>query len=226
MSACERCGDIKPYYDQDGITIYHGDFRDVLPAIERPDVLVVDPVWPNATIPLVGSDDPVGTFRAMWDALPELPLRAAVQLGCDSDPRFLAAVPDALAFFRVCWLEMAQTSYKGRLLNSGDIGYLFGPPPPACPGRMVIPGKILDPNPKGRQSTKHPCPRKLRHVEWQIAWWSQQSDLIVDPCVGSGTTLRAAKNLGRRAIGIDIVESFCEEAANRMAQSVMDLEQV
>ncbi len=128
---------MKPYYEDGSVTIYQGDCREILPAI-RPTTIITDPVWPNARVPMFGHDDPEGMLRQMLEAAGPL-IRLAVEIGCDSDPRFLSVVPAELPFFRVAWLELVRMGYKGRLGMTGDIGYLFGTPPASRPGARIIP---------------------------------------------------------------------------------------
>jgi len=70
----------------------------------------------------------------------------------------------------------------------------------------------------------HPCPRPMDMMVFLVDLLSQPGYLILDPFMGSGTTLRAAKDLGRRAIGIEIEEKYCEIAAKRLSQKVFDFE--
>jgi len=70
----------------------------------------------------------------------------------------------------------------------------------------------------------HPFPKPTILTESLIYGLSSTDDIILDPFLGSGTTLVCAKKLGRRAIGIEIEERYCEIAKKRLAQSVMALE--
>ena len=75
---------------------------------------------------------------------------------------------------------------------------------------------------KGEQRYAHTTQKPLKVYRIPIAEWSEEQDVIIDPFMGSGTALRAAKDLNRKAIGIEIEEKYCEIAANRMSQEVFD----
>lgn len=211
----------KPYYVRDGITIYHGDARTVLPNLASADVIITDPVWPNAVPSLAGADDPYGLFAEVARSFPRIARRLVVHLGCDSDPRFLQAVPPELPFFRACWLEYARPHYKGRVLYTNDVAYVFGDPPPSRPGARVLPGRMIQTD-STPHVPGHPCPRRYQHVRWLVSWFAR--GLVIDPFMGSGTTLVAAKHLGLPAIGIEVCEEYCRSAVERLQQSVLPLE--
>lgn len=71
---------------------------------------------------------------------------------------------------------------------------------------------------------KHPTQKPIKLMKWCLSFrWTKDCHTILDPFMGSGTTLRAAKDLGRRAIGIEINEKYCEIAAKRLEQEVLPL---
>ncbi len=230
----------KPYYDHAGITIYHGDCRKILPYLEI-ETIITDPVWPNAITPMQGRGRAIELLMEMCYALSESTKRIIIQVGCDTDPRFLHVVPKHWPFLRVCWLDYARPSYKGRLLYTGDVAYVFGEPPTPIKGRMImggmkrsgrtdrifhrsnfIPRKDFTRCLNLKNDLPHPCPRRYEHVSWLVHQFSD--DQLVDPFAGSCTTLLAAKKHGRRAIGIEIEERFCELGAERLAQEVFGFE--
>ena len=69
----------------------------------------------------------------------------------------------------------------------------------------------------------HPTLKPLRVISWSLGLFPD-SQTILDPFAGSGTTLRAAKDLNRKAIGIEREEKYCEIAALRMSQEVLQFE--
>jgi len=76
---------------------------------------------------------------------------------------------------------------------------------------------------QGNARPDHPCPKPLPLMAELVGLFTDPGELILDPFMGSGTTLRAAKDLGRRAIGIEINERYCEIAAKRLQQEVLPL---
>jgi hypothetical protein len=222
-----------PYYQHAGITIYHGDCREILPSLSA-DALITDPVWPQPSLLLKGSERPYELFREMCSAVPDQVSRMVVHLGCISDVRFMACVPERLPFFRVCWLAQIPCSFRGRALNSGDVAYAFGVPPA---GTGIIPGECIS-NEKGLYLRKlprnraisaydersaelpHPAVRKLAHVRWLVRHFAGGS--VIDPFGGAGTTALACKLQGWPCTSIEIKEKYCEIAAKRLSQEVMD----
>lgn len=235
---------MKPYYQDRWVTLYLGRAEEILPQIGTFDSLITDPVWPNSIFPDV--PDPEGLLASVLVVADVR--RVVIHLGCDSDPRFLRAVPSRFPYIRSCLLEYARPSYKGRLVYGGDIAYVFGEIPPPQPragnigGGMLIPGlcistrsdalfrrsnwngseKRFNRDVDNTAGLPHPAPRRLEHVQWLCKWFAGAS--CVDPFVGSGSTLVACKKLGISVSGIEIEEKYCELAAQRCSQEAFDFQ--
>jgi hypothetical protein len=227
---------LKPYYQHAGITIYHGDCREVLPKIGITESVITDPIWPNCEHIFPGIDAKELLAQALCHVLKAK--RVVIHLGINSDPRFLLAVANSWRFLRVCYLAYAVVGYSGRVLRDAEVAYIFGEPPPSKPGQRVLPGRTIAADVVATKANgdkcwgrhresgldtshlPHPTARNLQHCRWLIKWFGGES--ILDPFAGSGTTLAAAKTLGRRAIGIEIEEKYCEIAAKRLSQEMLE----
>lgn len=215
---------MKPYYDEDGVTIYHGDAREVLAAIHA-DVMVTDPPYGmqhRSGRALAGtfgdcaidgdSDTAVrDEVLAMWAPLP------ALVFGRWSVPRPVGT-------------RMVLTWDKGDFLGMGDLSlpwkpsteevYVIGTGFVGHRGGSVLRFQGIGPYQQARGERVHPTQKPVEVMRALIEKCAPLAD-IVDPFMGSGTTLRAAKDCGRRAIGIEIDEAYCEVAAKRLAQGVL-----
>jgi len=213
---------VKPYYEHGGVSIYHGDCREVLPTLPwQAEACITDPVWPNKPDHLFCGIDPQSLLTQALELLPLRLRQLVIVMRNDSDPRVLSAVPPGMRFQQMCWLQYVMPGYLGRVLGGSECAYVFGQPIPSAPGSRVIPSMSPKAKPGDRTRNGHPCSRALIHFQWLVRWFSMSDEIVLDPFCGSGTTLRAAKDQGRRAIGIEIEERYCEIAAKRMSQEVL-----
>ena len=67
----------------------------------------------------------------------------------------------------------------------------------------------------------HPCPKPLDYSMWLISKFTKEGDTVLDPFMGSGTTMIAARKLGRKAVGIELSQKYCDIAIKRLAQMEM-----
>lgn len=225
---------MKPYYEHAGVTIYNGDARSLVLELKA-ESIITDPVWPNCQHIFPGIDA-AGLLHEVLELAKVR--RAAIQLGCNSDPRFLQAVPDRFPFPRTCYLEYAVVGYLGRIMRDAEVAYVFGDAPDSKPGARVMPGRTIATrcngdkqwSNKGRtpaivsasaEKMLHPTRRLIQHVRWLCKWFGGKS--VLDPFMGSGTTALACKGLGIDFTGIEIEERYCEVAARRLQQEVFDL---
>jgi DNA modification methylase len=184
------------------------------------DMIYVDPVWPNNSIKEFKGINPYAVFKKAAKHFPRIANRVAVHLGCDSDPRFLEAIPKSMPFLRVCYMRYAQPNYKGRILYDADVVYIFGKPPKSKKGHHLLGGgtHIVHTN-SGESRYGHPCPRRLIHVQWIIDKFAEGP--ILDPFSGVGTTAEACINLGLQYLCIEIKEEYHAEACKRIKSRLL-----
>lgn len=229
---------MKAYYSDEWATIYHGRCEDVLPMLTDAsvDLVLTDPPYSAATHAGARTGGDGEAVLVDFASITEAQLTAT-----------LAEVG------RVCRRWVVATMdwrHVGRLAESPPSGLRFvrfgvwvkpnGAPQftgdRPGPGWEALAflhreGVALGWHGGGRSSvwihnkvnSDHPTGKPLPLVGEWISLFSNPGDLVLDPWMGAGTTLRAAKDRGRRAIGIEMEERYCEIAARRLSQEVLDL---
>ena len=216
---------MKPYYEHAGITIYHGDCRAILPAVQGPAALITDPPYG------------IGWSRATWEddpaAYPDLIrwlVAEGVRLGgwcfvfqaMPNCGRWHEWFPAGWRIFAACknWAQIRPTG----VWHSWDPVIFWNSGPNSGPNSGIVNRDYHVGNVAGLfgERAEHPTPKPFDTMQHIVQLGAAKGALVVDPFVGSGTTLVAAKSVGRRAIGIEIEERYCEIAAKRLAQEVMD----
>ena len=212
---------MKPYYEHAGITIYHGDCREVLPHLTNVDLVLTDPPygiahksshgasWENTQI-----QNDEDTLIRDW-LVQKRPADCMAVFGT-----WKVAPPDGvkgcLVWDKGSSFGMGDLSFPWK--GSWELCWIFGNGWKGKRDEGVLRGHFCPPSEKMGRRHPHQKPESL------IATIALKgpSGKILDPFAGSGTTLVASKQLNRKAIGIEIEERYCEIAAKRLEQEVMD----
>jgi DNA modification methylase len=247
---------MKPYYEDDAVTIYHGDCLDVLPGLDPADLIFTSPPYNLGR----GSSFTSGRRNGMWRSVDQT--GGITYDGGHDDAMELDAYEEwQRAVLTACWDRLTDTgaifyNHKPRILGR----QLWTPLAmnPGLPLRQIViwnrgPGFNWVPTAfapwhewliiyardawrlrsRGasavgdvwtvppEHNNSHPAPFPVALPSRAIAATAPR--LVIDPFMGSGTTLRAAKNHGCRAIGIEKSERYCAMAVERMGQEVFDL---
>lgn len=185
---------MKPCYDQDGIVIYHADCRDLLPTLEG-GVVVTDPPW-GIGVDYEGYEDSPDALEALiasvWPYMEPFPM-VAITPGVGN--MFSWPRPT----WTLCWFTPAGTGSSPWGFCVWQPILVYGRDPYQSGGLGRRPDSIKY-TPKGNpdKHVRHPCPKPVALMRWLIERVTVDTTApIVDPFMGSGSTLRAAKDLGR-----------------------------
>lgn len=240
---------MKPYYEDDRIALHHGDMREILPALDiRADAVITDPPygetslvwdrWPDGWVKAL--DDTTnalwcfGSMRMFFDHLPDF---AGWKLAQDvvwekhngtgfAADRFKRVHELALHFYRGDWRdvhhEAVREAYHGpdkharartsRTPHTGEIGAHQYVDDGTRMVRSVVKVKSV-------RGGLHPTEKPGAVLDPLIRYSVPLAGLVLDPFAGSGSTLLTARSLGRRAVGIEADEAYCEAAAKRLAET-------
>lgn len=217
---------MKPYYQDDYCTIYHGDCRKILPTLEPVDLVLTDPPY---GISWKRSENKARNSRAHHGIQNDNSTQArdAVLSIAESVPAlvfgsFYAPFPANLRQVLV-WHKPNDAGLVGSVTGfrrDAEPIFIVGPWPVQTIARSSVLRVEVGQGATAKE-TGHPHTKPLGLVRQLLECAPRGT--ILDPFMGSGTTLRAAKDLGRKAIGIEIEEKYCEIAAKRLAQEVLPL---
>jgi site-specific DNA-methyltransferase (adenine-specific) len=216
-----------PYYEEAGITIYCADCRDVLPSLPKVDLVLTDPPY--------GLDFAYASYCDTRQNLIDLITSAIVPAIAISERAcILPGITQVYLYPEPAWIgcinwnttgsfgKFGYTQWMPVLLYGSDVkgfgsvdGLLKSDVIHFNGGNGVGLWRIGD--------DQHPCPKPLNLIRSLVKRFALAQQTILDPFMGSGTTLVAAKRLGRRAIGIEIEQRYCDIAIERLRQDVLPL---
>lgn len=206
---------MKPYYEHAGITIYHGDCREILPQLAPADLCLTDPPyginaartrnsqqWGWTDFPVTG-----------WDKERATPEQIALTL---------KAAHVSIIWGGNYWTDCLPLTWRWLIWDKGQTDFSLADAELAWTSLYGAIRRLLLPRAVAlREGKQHPTQKPIALMKWCLSF-APDAKTVVDPFCGSGSVLVAAKATGRQAIGIDIEEKYCEIAAKRLSQEVLN----
>lgn len=224
---------VKPYYQDESVTLYHGDCREVLPTLDIVQAIITDPPY-GIDYQSAWRIDKASRFDKLanddvlsFDWLPV----ATKLLTCG--PMVCFCRWDVAETFRIelaRHLEVKSQGIWDRVAHGmGDLGSALAPQHDTfwfgVKGTWAFPGTRPSSVYRSMRMTgeqlQHPTQKPESLMSEMVSDFTVAGDIVLDPFAGSGTTLAAAKRLGRKAIGIELNEKYCEVAARRLSQGAL-----
>lgn len=227
---------MKPYFESDGVTLYHGDALDILPTVGNAHAVITDPPYLIGAASAGSLKSKTGTWQdamnaarwfATWYGMAGAALRHDglfwTFLNWRTTPVVMKAAIDSglavtsMAVWDKCWI--GPGGVQG-LRPSYEMVALMAQPGASIKDRGVA--DVLKVPVGSYKPTGHPAEKPEGIVQRLLDISAlPPGALVVDPFIGSGTTAVVAAKNGLRCIGIEADERFVEMAANRLSQGVL-----
>jgi site-specific DNA-methyltransferase (adenine-specific) len=223
-----------PYYEEPGITIYCADCRDVLPHLSRAALVLTDPPF---FMPATHYQSRVGWQRkwgdtsilaTFWSVMSESLVRLVKPTGhflvfCnhESYPVFYAEMYGRCGFLKSLVWDKGHVGLGRVWRNQHELIIAARWDAAVFHDEATLRSDVLRYSATRTSDRQHPVEKPIELLADLIIPTTALNDIVVDPFMGSGTTLLAAKALGRRAIGIEIEEEYCAIAVERLRQEVL-----
>ena len=215
---------LKPYYQREGITIYHGDCLDIMPRLidagVKVDAVVADPPY-GVSLGIKANNQRFN--RTQYESMDDTPdyvericvpaIRAAVAMarcGVVTTGVKNMWLYDKPSHVGSAYYPCATGCNSWGFSNWQPLFY-YGKDPFGGSGSLHDSFKSTEP----AERNGHPCPKPIGQTVWMVNRVSRNADTILDPFLGSGTTAVACIRTGRKCLGIEISEKYCKIAAKR-----------
>lgn len=203
----------EPYYDHGGITIYHGDCREILPTLGKFDLLLTDPPYGIDHSPFRGHGDSIEGDALDFD--PSHLLGSATHIVLWGASAFAGRLPPNYGW--IVWDKRCgaprQVQGDAELAWTNTLGCTR-----VC--RHSWNGGGTQRRENGSPAALHPTQKPLGLMSECLGFFPE-AKTVVDPYMGSGPVAKACKDRGLKYVGIELVEKYCEIAVKRLAQEVL-----